>query len=175
MVGEMPNNALMSDSSFLVLAKDRGLLHNIPTLLQFLKPWSQRISTYADEILLCLEKNSPRSNAPLNPTIVQPTKAKRKAILKAARTSKKLKYIDNPLVAKQAWAVELRDKWLIEKSKTPPDTKAQMKKAANAERKLIEKQTKGQEKATNKGKNSNMDMMRLALINRQAKARVGSF
>lgn len=71
--------------------------------------------------------------------------------------------------------MELRDKWLIEKGKAPPDTKAQMKKAADAERKLIEKQTKGQEKAKKKGKNSNMDMMRLAWANRQAEAGVGSF
>lgn len=174
-VEEMPDNALMSDSCLLALAKDGGLLHDIPTLLQFLKPWSQRISTYADEILLCLQKNSPLLNAPLDPTIVQPTKAERKATLKAARTSKKLKYIDDPLVAEQAWAVELRDKQLIEKGKAPPDTKARMKKAADAERKLIEKQTKDQEKAKNKGKNSNMGMMRLALANRQAEAGVGSF
>lgn len=84
----MPDNALMSDSCLLALAKDGGLLHDIPTLLQFLKPWSQRISTYADEILLCLQENSPLSNAPLDPTIVQPTKAERKAVLKAARTLK---------------------------------------------------------------------------------------
>lgn len=174
-VEEMPDNALMSNSCLLALVKDGGLLHDIPTLLKFLKPWSQRIFTYADEILLCLQKYSPLPNGPLDPTIVQPTKAKRKAILKAARTSKKLKYMDDLLVAKQAWAVELRDKQLIEKGKAPPDTKAQMKKAADAKRKLIEKQTKGQEKAKNKGKTSNMDMMRLALANRQAEAGVGSF
>lgn len=119
----MPDNALMSDNCFLVLTKDRGLLHDIPTLLQFLKPWFQCISTYAEEILLFLQKNSLRLNAPLNLTIVQPTKAKQKAILKAARTFKKFKYMDDFLVAEQTRAVELSDKWLIKKGKALPDTK----------------------------------------------------
>lgn len=94
--------------------------------------------------------------------------------MKAARASKKLKYMDDPLVAEKAHTIALRDKWLIKKGNPPPDTKARMKKAADAEKKLAEKQTKAQEKA--KAKNLRpSEMMRLAINNRQAKEEIESF
>lgn len=88
----------MSDSYFLALVNDGVSLHDIPTLFQFLKSWSQYISIYVDKILLCLQKNSLLLNAPFDSTIIQPAKAKQKVILKAARTFKKIKYVDNSLV-----------------------------------------------------------------------------
>lgn len=106
--------------------------------------------------------------------MVRPTKAKRKAILKAARTSKKLKFMDDPLIAEQVQAVELRDKWLVERGRAPPETKARMKKAADAEKKLANKQAKAQENAKNKTKAQVLDLMRLATANRRAEE-IGSF
>lgn len=120
MTEQMLDNALMLDSCLLALAKDGGRLNDLPTLIRFLKLWSPRIATYSDKILLCLQHNSP----PLTEdSVVRPTKAECKAILKAARTSKKLKFIDNLLIAKQVQAVKLRDKWLVERGRAPPETK----------------------------------------------------
>lgn len=172
---EMPDNALMSDSCLVALARDGGKLQDLPSLQQFLQPWSQRIASYAEEILLCLQKNSTEVlGTATDSSLIRPTKTKRKAILKAARASKKLKYMDDPLVAEEAQAIALRDKWLIKKGNPPLDTKARMKKAADAEKKLAEKQTKAQEKA--KAKNLGpSEMMRLAISNRQAEAEIGSF
>lgn len=133
---QMPDNTLMSDSCFLALIKDRGRLNDLLTLIQFLKPWSLCIATYTDKILLCLQQNFP----PLTKDfVVRPTKAKCKAILKVARTSKKLKFMDDPLITEQVQAVELKDKWLVERGWAPPKTKAQIKKATDAEKKLANK------------------------------------
>lgn len=106
--------------------------------------------------------------------MVRPTKAKRKAILKAACNSKKLKFIDNLLIAEQVQAVELRDKWLVERGRAPPETKVQMKKAADAKKKLADKQTKAQENAKNKTKAQALDLMRLTTANRRAEE-IGAF
>lgn len=85
-----------------------------------------------------------------------------------------MKYMDNPLVVEEAQAVALRDKWLIKKGNPPPDTKARMKKAADAEKKLAEKLTKTQEKA--KAKNLGpFEMMRLAISNKQVEVEIRSF
>ena len=81
--------------------------------------------------------------------------------------------MDDSLIAEQARAIELRDKWLIEKGKAQPETKARMKKVADAEENLIEKQAKAQEKA--KSKTKNQPLMKLAIANRQAKAEIGTF
>ncbi|MCJ1348467.1 hypothetical protein MMC31_006699 [Peltigera leucophlebia] len=180
---EMPNNALMSDSCLMALAKDGGQLQDLTSLQQFLQPWSRRIATYSEEILLCFQKNSaPQTldskasvaSLPSDLSIIRPTKTERKAILKATRASKKLKYMDDPLVAEEAHAIALRDTWLIEKGNPPPETKARMRKAVDAEKKLVEKQTKAQEKA--KAKNLGpSEMMKLAIANRHAEAEIGSF
>lgn len=52
-----------------------------------------------------------------------PTKTEQKAILKATRASKKLKYMDDPMVAKEAQAIILSDNWLIKKRNPPLNTK----------------------------------------------------
>ena len=91
----MPNNALMSDSYLVALAKDGGQLQDLTSLQQFLQPWSRRIATYSEEILLCLQKNSaPQTldseasvaSLPSDLSIIRPTKTEQKAILKATRT-----------------------------------------------------------------------------------------
>ena len=101
-----------------------------------------------------------------------PTKAKRKATLKAFRTAKKLKYMDDPLVAKEARITALRDHWLIARGKPTPETKAQIKKAADAEKKLVEKLDKVRKKA--RAKNQTMDIRRLALSNSRT-MEIGAF
>ena len=179
----MPNNALMLDSCLVALAKDGGQLQDLTSLQQFLQPWSRRIANYSEEILLCLQKNSaPQTldseasvaSLPSDLSIIRPTKTERKAILKAIQASKKLKYIDDPLVVEEAHAIALRDKWLIEKGNPPLETKARMKKAVDAEKKFVEKQTKAQEKA--KAKNLGpSEMMKLAIANRHAEAEIRSF
>lgn len=62
-----------------------------------------------------------------------------------------------------------QDKWLTKQRKAISKTKAQMKKAANAEKKIVEKQDKA------KAKNQILEIRQLALNNRQAKAQLGSF
>lgn len=66
----MLNNIFMSNSYFLVLAKNGRLLHDIPTLFSFLTLWSQYISIYTNKILLYLQKNYFFFNASFDFTIV---------------------------------------------------------------------------------------------------------
>lgn len=100
---EMTDNTLISDSCFLAFVKDGSQLYDLPTLIQFLKPWAPYIATYIDEILLCLQQNSllfqPQFST--EDLIVKLTKAKRKAISQAAYISKKLKFMNDFLIAKQ--------------------------------------------------------------------------
>lgn len=87
-----------------------------------------------------MQKNSPPSDA--NPHLDHldlPSKAKRKAILQALRHFKKQKNMDDFLVAEKAQIISFRDQWLIARGKATPETKAQVKKAANADKKLVEK------------------------------------
>ena len=60
--------------------------------------------------------------------------------------------MDNSFIVEQIQAVELRNKWLVESDRAPPKTKVQIKKVANAEKKLADKQAKTQENAKNKTK-----------------------
>lgn len=71
--------------------------------------------------------------------------------------------MDDPLVAEKARITALRDHWLIACGKPTPKTKARIKKAADAEKKLVEKQDKVRKKA--RAKNQTMDIRRLALSN----------
>lgn len=100
-------------------------------------------------------------------------KSERKATFKAARTSKKLKYIDDPAIEEEASMTALRDQWLIEKGKASPATKARVKKAATVEKKLIEQQEKLQQKERAKSKDQGLQIKKLVLENRRAA--IGSF
>lgn len=64
-----------------------------------------------------------------------PSKAERREILKAARTSKKIKFMDDPAIAKADYITKMRDQWFISNNKTNPDLKARLKKAKEAKRK----------------------------------------
>lgn len=57
---------------------------------------------YADEILKCIQENSSYSMDTL-------PKSKRKALLKVARTSKKLKYMNDSAIAEEASMTAFRN------------------------------------------------------------------
>ena len=156
----MPDSAIMSKTCLVALAKQGELLQDRTSLVDFLKPW-YGIEKYTDEIFKCIQENSSYSTDALS-------KSERKATLKAARTSKKLKYMDDPVIKEEASITALRDQWLIERGKAGPATKAQVKKAATAEKKLIEKQEKLRQKKRAKSKDQDLQIKKLALGNRQA-------
>ena len=107
----MPESLVMPDCCLIALAKSRGLL-NFTELIKFLEPWHD-VSKHAEEILHCLKKNRPSLNSDANPNVDSathlPSKAERKATLQALRASKKLKNMDDPLIAEDARMVALRD------------------------------------------------------------------
>lgn len=91
-----------------------------------------------------------------------------KAALKAARASKKIKYMDDLVVAEAAQITGLRDQWLIQRGKPTAETKARIRKAAKAEKKEQEKINKA------KVKNQQVqDVRRLAISNHQVE--LGAF
>lgn len=75
--------------------------------------------------------------------------------------------MDDPAIAEAARITALRDQWLIQRGKANKDTKARMKKAAQAEKKEKERSDKAREK------NQQQSIRRLAISNRQAE--VGAF
>lgn len=74
--------------------------------------------------------------------MIRPIKAKRKATLKAACTSKKPKFINDLLIAEQERAIELKNKWFVKRRRAPLEMKAQMKKAVDAKKTLVDKEIK---------------------------------
>ena len=78
----------------------------------------------------------------LDSSLDLPFKAKRKVTLKAFKTSEKLKYIDNPMVAEETRLTTLRDESLIARGKSTPETKDQIKKAVEAEKKRPKRKVK---------------------------------
>ena len=94
---------------------------DLDQLIKFLRPWTG-VAKHANSILFCLQNNS-LSIPNLDSLLNTPTKAQKKATLKAFQTSKKLKYIDDPLVAKEACITALRDHWLIAYDKPIPEIK----------------------------------------------------
>lgn len=71
-----------------------------------------------------------------------PSKTQQKAMLKDLRASKKLKYQNNPVAAKEACMTEEKDRWATKQGKKTSTSKAQMKKATLDEKKLAKKQEK---------------------------------
>lgn len=119
-------------------------------MVNFLKPWCG-IANYVDNILIYLQKNNVLPLG-LNASLDLPSKAERKATFKAFKTSKKLKYMDDPKVAKKTRLTILRDKWLIAYGKPTPEIKARMKKIAETEKKKLKKKIKLGKKAKEKAK-----------------------
>lgn len=91
-------------------------------------------------ILVCLQ-NTFSSNT--NATF----KLEQKAALKAARAFKKMKYIDELIVAEAVKITAIKDQWLVQWGKATAETKACLKKAADIEKKEREKFNKAKEKS----------------------------
>lgn len=134
----MSNSLVLSDCFLVALAKSKRLL-NLDQLIDFLEHW-HRIVKHTKEIFICPQKNSFLLNDNLD--LVFPFKIEQKAFFQALRHFKKPKNMDNLLVAKEAQIVFLRNQWLIARRKAILKTKTPVKKAANAEKKLIKKQNK---------------------------------
>lgn len=92
----MPEGLTMPDCCLVALAKSRELLATPGQLIEFLEPWHS-VFKYVDKIFLCLEFNRPplevKTNLPLS------SRVKRKTNLQALRASKKLKNMDDPIIA----------------------------------------------------------------------------
>lgn len=114
---ELPDNLIMDDTCLTALAKNGELLQDLPTIIEFLKPW-YGMARYAEEILVCIQKNSSFIDLP-----DLPTKAERKSTLAAARTSKKLKGLDDPVLAEESCMTAMRDAWLVDTGKANAATK----------------------------------------------------
>lgn len=136
---QMPDTLLMSEQCLLDLTKQGEEFNEKDKLVDFLRPWLD-LDEFVDEIFDCLQGSSPQSQDP-------PTKAQRKSILKAARASKKAKFMDDPTVAEVAQITALRDPWLLKKNKMNLDLKACSKKAKVAEQKQQAKLDKARQKA----------------------------
>ncbi len=168
----MSDSLLMPDACFAILAISGRWLNTWIQLVDFLKPW-YGIAKYADNILLCLYKNSslpPDLDLDLDISLDLSSKAQRKATLKAHRTFKKLKYMDDPKVAEAVCLTIWRNKWLVVRRKPMPETKTRMKKIAEAAKKKAEKEDKIGEKV--KEKSQTMDIRILAISNSQRIVRI---
>lgn len=94
-----------------------------------------------DEIFLCLQLNCLlHIGAKTNLPFYLPIQAKQKANLQVLWASKKLKNMDNTIVAQDTQMTILWDQWLIAQGKAIPETKTQMQKATDVEKKLGKKQ-----------------------------------
>lgn len=116
------DSLLMPNACLAAFAKSGGLLKSWVLMVYFLKPW-YNVVNHADDIIFCLQKNSflpPGLDSPLDLS----SKTERKAIFKAYRTFKKLKYIDDPKEVEEAHLTTLRDKKLIIYGKQMLKTKA---------------------------------------------------
>ncbi|MCJ1471185.1 hypothetical protein MMC07_009833 [Pseudocyphellaria aurata] len=159
----MPDSILLPDCCLTALAKNGKDLLDTATLLEFLKSWNS-VERYCDEILSCLQKNSSRVyfQAESDRSEGMPSDAERKAMMQAARLSKKLKGMDDPLVAKASRIDALRDQWRVESGVADDATKARVKKAADAKAKAAKAPMKAG--AT---KDDSLNVRRLALTNSQ--------
>lgn len=97
----MPEGLIMPDDCLVALAKSGGLLATLIQLIKFLEPW-HGVSKYADEIFLCLETNRLPLELETESPFQLPSKAQKKANLQVLRASKKLKNMDDPIVAQDA-------------------------------------------------------------------------
>lgn len=150
----MPHSLIMSDNCLLALAKNADLFVDAESLIQFLVPW-YGMKKHHVGILECLQSIRSGNND-------AGSRLERKAALQSARTSKKIKYMDDPVIAEAARITALRDQQLIQRGKPSAGTKARIKKAAEVEKKEKEKADKAREKNQQR-----QDIRRLAIANCQ--------
>lgn len=123
-----PNNIIMPDDCVLALAKNADDLITLESLTDFLKPWYGITDRFGESILACLEKTviPTTIDASTNPTSTSassshtiPSRLEQKAMLKAARASKKLRYLDDPVIAAASEVIARRDEWLVKRQIHP--------------------------------------------------------
>ena len=124
---EMPDTLLMSDTCLSGLAKAGESFNDKRQLVEFLQPWPD-LEEFIDDIYACFQRSTSHG-------INIPTKNEKREVLKAARASKKAKFMDDPAIASAAKITAMRDQWLLKNNKMNPDLKAQMKKAKEVEQK----------------------------------------
>lgn len=93
---DMPVSIIMSDICLMAIAKNANILIIVDSMLQFLEPWSG-VKKHHIEFLACL---STATNIQDPASFSQ--QSDQKAALVAAKASKKVKYMDNPVIAKAA-------------------------------------------------------------------------
>lgn len=79
----------MSDNCLAALAKSGGKLADFDSLIKFLEPWYS-VDKHCTEILAYLDNTT------------SSTSIDQKTALKAARASKKIKFMDDPTIAEAA-------------------------------------------------------------------------
>ena len=102
---EMPDTLLMLEQCLVNLAKRGEEFDEKGRLSDFLCQWPD-LAEFVDEIFAFLQQSSSHGKD-------SPIKARRKAILKAARASKKAKFIDDPIVAEAAQITALKISGLL--------------------------------------------------------------
>lgn len=91
----------MLDSCLLALAKhgsELALAISSEKLREFLQPW-ENMDEYLEELFILIKRSSPQISSFTNSRL---SHAERKETLKVVQTSKKLKYIDDPVIAEAA-------------------------------------------------------------------------
>lgn len=157
----MPYSLIISDNCLFAIAKSANLLMNEDALIQFLILW-YGVEKYHLAILAYLQSIIPSND---NAT----SRIEQKTALKAARASKKVKFLDDPVVAETAKITVLRDQWLIQQKKVNTETKAWIKKAVDVEKKEKNKADKAREK------NQQQEDIKQLVITNYCQADVGSF
>lgn len=113
----------MLDACLLALTKNASSLTDLTKLNEFLDPWCG-VSDFSEQILACIQHTIPRPEPLENAT---PSRSERRAMLKAARASKKLRYLDDPVNAAASRLIDRRDAWLIQRGKPTLATKLRIK------------------------------------------------
>lgn len=131
-----------------------------------MKPW-YGIAQYAEEILFFIQKSNSFMDF-LNLSI----KAKKKLMLAAVWTSKKLKDLDDHMLAKNSCIIAIRNAWLLDFNKTNATIKAWIKKAIDAKNKALEKMKKVKEKEKVMLKKEVLRMRKLATSNCKAQINI---
>ena len=111
----------MPDCCLASLAKVRETL-KLKDLVEFFEPW-HAVDKHANDIFQCLEINRPPLDTDIEPLFQLPSLAERKNALQTIQTSKKLKDMDDLVIAKDIQITDLRDQWLVTREKTPSEIK----------------------------------------------------
>lgn len=99
----MPELLLMSNQCLTCLANENENLDKKAKLDDFLWPWPD-LDKFADKIFACIQRSSFYRHKE-----VISTKVQRREILKAARTSKKAKFIDDLTIAEATQIIAIRN------------------------------------------------------------------